>query len=155
MLVPGDGLLVTVDGHGPDDIFRLASNAMPSQRFAIAPLLLVSPGVRDEVMTRLNIGRRQFPNEFPQILQADSSVSVWSPNWLAYSRYDGVLVTGEDLQKAAPEIRSTLFNIPRPEASSSSAGNSKIDRGPGIVRRANPLTSKLASANALSMTRKI
>ncbi len=108
-LVPGDGLLVTVDGHGPDDIFRLASNAMPSQRFAIAPLLLVSPGVRDEVMTRLNIGRRQFPNEFPQILQADSSVSVWSPNWLAYSRYDGVLVTGEDLQKAAPEIRAALI----------------------------------------------
>ena len=36
-------------------------------------------------------------------------VSAWSSNWLGYSRYDGVIVTGDDLRRMPPEVQSALW----------------------------------------------
>jgi len=33
----------------------------------------------------------------------------WSSNWLAYSRYDGIVVSGEDLKEMAPAVRTALW----------------------------------------------
>lgn len=43
-----------------------------------------------------------------QFLPAES-VEVWSHNWLAYSRYDGIVVTGDDLKAMAPAVRTALW----------------------------------------------
>ncbi len=37
------------------------------------------------------------------------SIDNWSSNWLAYSRYDGIVVTGEDLKEMAPPARTALW----------------------------------------------
>jgi hypothetical protein len=34
---------------------------------------------------------------------------TWSSNWLAYSRYDGIVVTGDDLRAMPPAVRTALW----------------------------------------------
>ena len=36
-------------------------------------------------------------------------VSAWSVSWLGYSRYDGVIVTGEDVRQMPPDVQSGLW----------------------------------------------
>lgn len=36
-------------------------------------------------------------------------VSAWSSNWLGYSRYDGVIVTGDDVKMMPPDVQSALW----------------------------------------------
>ena len=36
-------------------------------------------------------------------------VSAWSRNWLGYSRYDGVIVTGDDVRKMPPDVQSAVW----------------------------------------------
>ena len=36
-------------------------------------------------------------------------VENWSANWLGYSRYDGIIVTADDLKAMAPAIRTALW----------------------------------------------
>ena len=41
-------------------------------------------------------------------LRADLPVANWSPNWLGYSRYDGVVLTAEDLRSMPDEVRFAI-----------------------------------------------
>lgn len=46
-----------------------------------------------------------------QLLKADMPVSLWSSRWLAYSRYDGIVVTREDLEeleRGTPDTKAVL-----------------------------------------------
>jgi hypothetical protein len=43
-----------------------------------------------------------------QLIRADAPAEIWGTNWLGYSRYDGVVVTAEDL-KAAPAVQTALW----------------------------------------------
>ena len=36
-------------------------------------------------------------------------VSAWSTNWLGFSRYDGVIVTNEDIRQMPPDVQSALW----------------------------------------------
>ena len=36
-------------------------------------------------------------------------VSAWSRSWLGYSRYDGVIVTGDDVRQMPPDVQSALW----------------------------------------------
>ena len=36
-------------------------------------------------------------------------VSAWSVSWLGYSRYDGVVVTGDDVRQMPPDVQSALW----------------------------------------------
>lgn len=42
--------------------------------------------------------------------QPDNPVSQWSTNWLSYSRYDGVGITGDDWQKMPAGVQAALWN---------------------------------------------
>lgn len=37
-------------------------------------------------------------------------VSAWNTNWLGFSRYDGVIVTGEDIRRMPPDVQSALWH---------------------------------------------
>jgi hypothetical protein len=39
----------------------------------------------------------------------DRPISEWGGNWIGYSRYDGVVVTGAEFASAPPEVRTALF----------------------------------------------
>lgn len=54
---------------------------------------------------------RETPPSLPPntlIIPAEP-VESWSTNWLAFSRYDGIVVTGEDLKAMSPAVRTALW----------------------------------------------
>jgi hypothetical protein len=60
---------------------------------------------------------------------------AWSDNWLAYSRYDGVVVTGEDFRALLPEAQTALWQYVETGGCLLVLGREKIDLPPGWVRR--------------------
>jgi hypothetical protein len=44
-----------------------------------------------------------------QFVRADAPPSLWSPNWLGYSRYDGVVLTGAELRTLPATIQTALW----------------------------------------------
>jgi hypothetical protein len=42
-------------------------------------------------------------------IKSESPIGSWSNNWLAYSRYDGIVLTASDMQAMPAPIRSTLL----------------------------------------------
>src|SRR5262249_41205914 len=40
---------------------------------------------------------------------AEFPVTDWSPHWLAYSRYDGIAITGDELRKMPSAVQSALW----------------------------------------------
>ena len=73
-------------------------------------------GIRGSgVQTKLPGGPGSNPVEFSgsayranTIIFAKQPPSTWSPNWLGYSRYDGIVITGEDLRAMPAEVRSAI-----------------------------------------------
>jgi len=43
-----------------------------------------------------------------EAVRAGEAADQWSPNWLGYTRYDGIAVTADDLRVMPPEVRSAL-----------------------------------------------
>jgi hypothetical protein len=44
-----------------------------------------------------------------QFVRADKPAEAWSPHWLAYSRYDGIVITGDELSAMPPAIQTALW----------------------------------------------
>jgi hypothetical protein len=44
-----------------------------------------------------------------QFVKADTPVEAWSPHWLGYTRYDGIVVTGDDLRTAPAPVQTALW----------------------------------------------
>lgn len=44
-----------------------------------------------------------------EIIDLGLPVSAWSSSWLGYSRYDSVIVTGDDVRRMPPEVQSALW----------------------------------------------
>ncbi len=68
-----------------------------------------------------------------QFLRADLPVSGWSDRWLAYSRYDGVLLTREDLdelERGAADSKAILLALRQYVE----AGGTLVVLGPGEVK---------------------
>jgi hypothetical protein len=42
---------------------------------------------------------------------AETSVTEWSANWLSYSRYDAILLTGDELRDSPPPVRAALWRM--------------------------------------------
>ncbi|MBL7132804.1 MAG: hypothetical protein ISS78_01780 [Phycisphaerae bacterium] len=43
-----------------------------------------------------------------QLYRSETEVSQWSGNWLAYSRYDGLIVTGREMQQMPPRAMAAI-----------------------------------------------
>ena len=52
-------------------------------------------------------GRGSTPSY--QTIDLGLPVSKWNTNWLGFSRYDGVIVTDEDIQQMPPDVQSALW----------------------------------------------
>ena len=44
-----------------------------------------------------------------QIIDLGLPVSAWSTNWLGFSRYDGIVVTGDDIRRMPPDVQSAIW----------------------------------------------
>ena len=68
-----------------------------------------------------------------QFLRAEVAISGWSDRWLAYSRYDGILVTREDLEeleRGAADSKAILLALHQYVET----GGTLVVLGPGEVK---------------------
>ncbi len=115
----GNGVGVTIDGREQDDPVQIGSG--PGSRgyssgsyrgsgSGSQMLALYSKSVDTRFpdwvsQTQGQLGRSSSGGE---TVRADQAVEQWSTNWLGYTRYDGVVVTADDLRAMPAEVRNAI-----------------------------------------------
>ena len=104
----GNGMRVSIDGQQQRPSVQVD---FPGYGYDSRPLLLVSDGASDKAFVfnaakflKNADGSRAFKDALSEI-----PVQEWSTNWLGYSRYDGVVVTDDELNKMSPETLGALI----------------------------------------------
>jgi hypothetical protein len=128
----GANISVIIDGEEQRD-----SVSLPMLRHAFfdqgPPKLWISSSVQnsgfrgysEEILkTPAEAGSRQKPSN--KIGAADVPMSEWSTHWLAYSRFDGVVVRSDEWREAPSSVRSALWHYVE-------CGGSLFIVGPGEV----------------------
>ncbi len=81
-----------------------------------------------------------FPTRSFGVMRADQVVTAWGANWLSYSRYDGIVVTAEDLDDliragaAGQAVRTALWQYAETGGSLLIVGPGKVALPPGWSR---------------------
>lgn len=67
---------------------------------------------KDQCVVLLSRETRHTPHlqgqEKLELAPAQEAVGRWSPNWLAYSRYDGIVVAGREVDAMSPQVRLAI-----------------------------------------------
>lgn len=58
---------------------------------------------------RNTIGSVNLGGNNVQVYRSEAPVAQWSSNWTAYSRYDSVIMTGQEMQQAPPSVRQAVM----------------------------------------------
>lgn len=82
-------------------------------RYAIPPCVLVSRDIALDFEKAFAepTGRREKMT-YPRgslLAKAETPVANWSQNWLGYSRYDGIFVTGNDMRQMPPDVQTAVI----------------------------------------------
>ena len=118
----GNGTGVAIDGREQDEYVSSRSSSGPWSRSPGGPsygsadtrlFVLYSKSVDPKLPDWMNAAQMQLRLEgrahvSPEAVRADQPADQWSPYWLGYTRYDGVVVTADDLRVMPPEVRSAL-----------------------------------------------
>lgn len=94
-------------------VFSVGSSALVSPRSPI-------PGLRYEVLCL-------FEMTFPR--RADVPVGEWESNWLAYSGYDGIMITDAEFKQAPAAVRQSLEQFTEAGGTLTLLGRGKVPRG--------------------------
>lgn len=111
MVLTGDGAAVFIDGERQRRDFPVAAEGHGldasgyyyyHHRDEGGPVVLIGPG---------DVLRRAASKDQSRTRTGDSELPVteWSSNWLAYSRYDGVVLTASQLQAMPPAVRQAVL----------------------------------------------
>ncbi len=128
----GNALGVVIDGRVQDDTVPLAIGRHGGQRrgthvsmsssrgrrrftsFAPSFRILMSRNVdakdlhdHADKLFGVSAASRRGPPTY-ETINLGLPVSAWSTNWLGFSRYDSVVVTGDDIRQMPPDVRSAL-----------------------------------------------
>ncbi|MDK1032324.1 MAG: hypothetical protein QGD94_09985, partial [Planctomycetia bacterium] len=110
------GVRVIIDGSWQREALRLtvAEHSGPQSCYEYV-CVLTSRSVPGDFQTRVervlagsSTTSPYAPDKY-DIARAELPTSSWSTNWLAYSRYDGIVVTGGDLRTMPPQVRTALM----------------------------------------------
>jgi hypothetical protein len=72
------------------------------------PCLLISPSLqRDDVVASRSPKKYGYDPDI-QVFRDETPVRDWSPNWLGYTRYDGIFVTSHEWETAPAAISAVL-----------------------------------------------
>jgi len=71
--------------------------------------IAMNPGERQQHFTYQ--GRNYFYDGVNSFSNLPEDLRNWSPNWLAYSSLDGVVVRGSELERAPVDVRAALFQF--------------------------------------------
>ena len=135
--VMGDGLGVAVDGREFEHAIPVGgSRGYRSYGSVRGGLILYSRTVDTRFPDWMRIGAAAT-NEY---IRSESEIGLWSPNWVAYTRYDGVVVTEADLRTMPAEVKAAIGQYVECGgallvlgAKSPLPGNWKLTRAPGAI----------------------
>jgi hypothetical protein len=101
VMIRGDGLGVWVNGESNRISLSMIDHAEPNAHSSnIGSALLVSQGTvastRSSLQSRLDTSRSTATS----VNQSEVPVTQWSSNWLSYSRFDGVMITADEMKDA-------------------------------------------------------
>ncbi|HEY3787777.1 MAG TPA: hypothetical protein VGL71_02930 [Urbifossiella sp.] len=121
--VRGNGLGVNIDGSEEDNPVpvNLSTHGYRTSRYGSGAgssqtLVLYSRAVdtrfpdwvnQAEMGKRLG-GRAMAVAGSPGMVRSNNAPESWSPNWLGYTRFDGIVVTADELRAMPAEVRSAL-----------------------------------------------
>jgi hypothetical protein len=127
LAIPGQGqLAVTVDGE--DDLvdMPIQSHGLSDMRWRRStgpyPCLLLSRGLSSEMIQAVETeykslggtsrsGGRSSSSVTYEVKRSEIDVAQWSGQWLGYSRYDGVFLSGQEFQMAPSHVRDALTRM--------------------------------------------
>ncbi|MCI0528435.1 MAG: hypothetical protein L0Y56_13430, partial [Nitrospira sp.] len=103
----GEGVAVVIDDQRQREVVPLHFNHYSN--YSNMLFVLVSQGVRgdfqqvatkvfEELQRMAGQSSTWSPHERMEFIQSGSPVTDWSVNWLGYTRYDGIVLTRDDLQ---------------------------------------------------------
>ncbi|MBP3954703.1 hypothetical protein J8F10_05320 [Gemmata sp. G18] len=116
----GNGAGVTIDGREEDSALPVGtstgsrghSSYGSARSWGTQLLALYSKSVdtRFSDWTAQTQAQLQSAGKYltAETVRADQAVDQWSTNWLGYTRYDGVVVTADDLRRMPAEVRSAI-----------------------------------------------
>jgi hypothetical protein len=122
--INGGGLRVIIDGRTQRrpvsvPVRRSVSTAVPSRGYyyggsdEYGSILVLTGRNVSAVAAAGLLGDGESGSRFGgaalQTAQAELDVEQWSTNWLAYSCYDGVLVTEKEMERVSADARSALW----------------------------------------------
>lgn len=114
LAVGGDGVGVAIDGTEQEGAVPLGSGGRGyggsgRRGYGTQGLVLHSPAVDARFPEWIRhvqmFARGSVPPEFDR---ADRPAEAWSPNWLGYTRYDGIVVTADDVRKMPAEVKAAV-----------------------------------------------
>jgi hypothetical protein len=153
----GDGLEVTIDGQTRQrlvtiTLYQSRGTRLEPQRFGREkPFVLVSRNCPPNL--EASVLRAEMPGPGPVInppkkenpppalpplpvsprdvvlLRSEIPVADWGTNWLSYSGYDGVVVTGDDLRAMPPRVRTALWGFVECGGSLVVVGSGRVPAG--------------------------
>ncbi len=118
LLVPpysGSGAVVAIDGREQEEALRMASSgsrgysSRGSSGGGSQVLVLYSKSVDTRFPDWVNM-TRSMTGALGNVeaVRADLAPDQWGTNWLGYTRYDGVVLTADDLRLMPAEVRNAI-----------------------------------------------
>lgn len=133
----GSGVLVVIDGRRQRESIHLASVNHCSSYYMNnqSCCVLVSQQVgyddvhngSEAVFKEAASSRYSSQQETLSLALAEVPAASWSRNWLSYSRYNGILMTGYEWKTLPPEVRTALLEYVRCGGSLSVVGDAQWD----------------------------
>ena len=101
VMIRGDGLGVWVNGESNRVSLSMIDHAEPNYHGSgIGSALLVSQGTDARARSILK-DRLDATRSAASVNQSEVPIDQWSSNWLSYTRYDGVMVTDQEMKDAS------------------------------------------------------
>jgi hypothetical protein len=104
MTLTGHGVRVLVDGEEAESPRAMLPGHIPGYGY---------PGADERFNVLVSRSAREPVSDLEAATEVGATVAPpvkegWSPNWLAYTRYDGIIVTVADLAGMSPPVRTAL-----------------------------------------------
>ncbi len=149
--INGQDIAVVVDGDLQDTVYPW-NNEHPLGRMTVGGMHSTS-----RTPMRLLVGRRSNAADLPdpaddggtsplipfQVLEASVPIAQWSERWLAYSGYDGIVLSWQEMNAAPPGVAAALWRYVE------AGGNLLLFEVPAL----NLPTTRLPSSNGLPSER--
>ncbi|MFZ2957163.1 MAG: hypothetical protein WA705_09755 [Candidatus Ozemobacteraceae bacterium] len=107
--IAGNGLQITIDGVSPQEPVPLSSLRQDFYSYGRGdrPCILRSSALGVDPLPVLDNSTKGYGYSRPSAI-ADIPVTAWSSNRMAYSRYDGIIMTGNEFRSLGADVSGAI-----------------------------------------------